>query len=193
MANQILYKTITADTQVATTECYLDGIEESHTGAANIRVYDEATSDKTATNLVSKVRVSTYWRYNNIIFPSPGIKCDGIYVHRESATGTGTIYYHYEKSDKIARDILYESILADVDEQITTLPCYLIGAEITLGTITIYDEANSDETAGNLVSTMKIGSYRAYNRHIYSNPIKCNNGLFVASTGGAGTVYYSMA
>lgn len=189
MANQTLYKSILADTQVATQECYLDGIETS--GHSELMVYDEADSSKTAGNLVSDIEASTYYMYNNIIFPSPGIKCDGIYVDWQG--GVGTIYYHYGKSNTAEGDILYESILSDVDEQITTLPCYLIGAEISNGTITIFDEATSDETAGNLVSTMKLGSYRHYNRHIFSEPIKCDNGLFVASTGGEGTIYYSLA
>lgn len=194
MANQILYKALTEDTQVATSECYLDGIETAVTATSSeLLVYDEADSSKTAGNRVSKIESSTYHKYNNIIFPSPGIKCDGIYVRCETSVGgTGTIYYHYGKSDIPARDILYKPIAADTDVQITTSPCYLVGVEISLGTITIFDEANSDETVGNLISTMKLGSYKHYNRHIYSKPIKCNNGLFIASTSGEGTVYYSM-
>lgn len=88
-----LYKTITADTQVATTECYLDGIELSHTANTSMITYDEADSGATAAKKVSTIRCTTYTRQNSIIFPKGGIKCDGIYVDWDA--GVGTIYYHY--------------------------------------------------------------------------------------------------
>lgn len=88
-----LYKSITGDIQVATTECYLDGIELSHTANTSMLVYDEAAATKTAACLVSTTRVTTYNRENSIVFPNGGIKCSGIYVDYDA--GTGTIYYHY--------------------------------------------------------------------------------------------------
>lgn len=187
MAIEILYKPILADTQVATTECYLDGIETAE--HSELMVYDETDSSKTAAKLVSNIEASTYYTYNNIIFPSPGIKCDGIYVDWQG--GSGTIYYHYGKSDKAAEDILYKTIRT-ADTLVTTLPCYLVGAEISSGTIAIYDEPNSDTTAGNLICTMKLGSYRHYNRKIFSEPIKCR-GLYADITSGEGTIYYYLA
>lgn len=88
-----LYKTITADTQVATTECYLDGIELSHTANTSMKVYDITNITPVAGNLVSTTRVTTYNRQNSITFPPGGIKMQGIYIDWD--TGVGTIYYHY--------------------------------------------------------------------------------------------------
>ncbi len=88
-----LYKTITEDTQVATTECYIDGIELSHTGNTSLPVYDvtDATSD--ANLLISTTQVTAYNRQNFIVFPKGGIKCSGIWA--DWTAGVGTIYYHY--------------------------------------------------------------------------------------------------
>lgn len=88
-----LYKTITVDTSVATTECYLDGIELSHTGNTDMKVYDIPHVTAAAGNLVSTTRVTAYNRQCSITFPKPGIKMSGIYC--DWTAGVGTIYYHY--------------------------------------------------------------------------------------------------
>jgi hypothetical protein len=89
----MLYKSITATTQVATTECFLDGIEFSYTDNAELKVYDEAVGAGTAAKLVCTVYATGYTRSVPIIFPRPGIKLSGIYV--VWTVGTGTIFYHY--------------------------------------------------------------------------------------------------
>lgn len=88
-----LYKTITVDTQVSTTECYLDGVELSHTGNTSMLVYDIANITAVAGNLVSTTRVTAYNRHCSITFPNGGIKMQGIWVDWD--TGVGTVYYHY--------------------------------------------------------------------------------------------------
>jgi len=90
---QVLYKTITADTQVATTECYLVGAELSNGSNTSMIVYDEPDSTATAGKKVSTPQVTSYNRQASIVFPMPGVKCDGIYVDWNA--GVGTIYYYY--------------------------------------------------------------------------------------------------
>lgn len=91
---KILYKTITAATQVSTQECWLVGVELSHTGNSSMIVYDEADSGETASKKVVTMRITSYTRQNSILFPDEGLHCEGIYVAAPSA-GLGTIYYHY--------------------------------------------------------------------------------------------------
>ena len=90
---QVLYKTITTDTQVAVGKCYLDGVEFTHTDAAEMRVYDEADSDKTATQRIATLRVTATAQDASKMFEHP-IKCDGIFVDYIT-NGLGTVYYHY--------------------------------------------------------------------------------------------------
>lgn len=183
MANQILYKSVTASAQVATSECYIVGIEISGNGG-KVTVYDETDSSQTASKKVSTTKGSAYYHYNNIIFPENGVKCNGIYAYLDS--GTATIYYHLGK-ERNGKDILYSSITADA--LVTGLPCYFVGAEIIEGTMAIYDEPNSTATAACLISTMKVGSHRHYKSMILPEPLKCT-GLYTDVTDGLGTIYY---
>lgn len=88
-----LYKTILADTQISTTECYLDGIELSHTSNTDMKVYDITNITAVAGNLVSTPRVTAYNRQCSITFPKGGIKMSGIWC--DWTAGVGTVYYHY--------------------------------------------------------------------------------------------------
>jgi hypothetical protein len=88
-----LYKTITSTTQVASTECYLDGVELAHTANTSLKVYDESVGAAAAGKLVSTTMVTAYNRENFIKFPKPGLKMSGIYAVWDA--GVGTIYYHY--------------------------------------------------------------------------------------------------
>lgn len=88
-----LYKTITADTQVAIGDCYLDGVEFTHNDAAEMRVYNESVSSKTAAQRIVTLRVSATFQDACRMFEYP-IKCDGIYVDYIT-NGLGTVYYHY--------------------------------------------------------------------------------------------------
>lgn len=189
MANQILYKTITAPTQVAIGECYLDGVEVSD--EMEQMIYDEADSSRSAVKMVCKMHASSYYKYENIIFPSPGLKCSsGIYAFWEKKLAT--VYYHYGKSNKAESDILYSNVLDSTSKQITTLPCYLVGAQVDSGTIALYDEPDSTNSATSLVTTLKMGSHKSYNGLMFSEPIKCNNGLYALTTDGKGIIYYSL-
>lgn len=91
----ILYKTITADTQVTKGECYLVGAELAHdTADTYMYIYDEPDSTKSASKLALTLKVRYGFRhYDKKIFPMPGIKCNGIYVDYEA--GIGTVYYHF--------------------------------------------------------------------------------------------------
>jgi len=91
-------------------------------------------------------------------------------------------------------DILYKTITADT--QVSSVPCYLVGAELAHATVTtdmkIYDEADNTKTAGERVLTVKVyNGFRHYDSKIFSHPIKCK-GIYVDWTAGAGTVYYHM-
>lgn len=89
----MLYKTITADTQVSTQECYLMGVELAHTGNTDLKIYDIKDTTPVAANLISTTRVTTYNRQVSIVFPYPGIKCSGLYADWD--TGVGTVYFRY--------------------------------------------------------------------------------------------------
>lgn len=190
MANRILYRTITAPTQVAVGECYLDGVEVSD--EMEQYIYDEADNSRTASLMVCRMHASSYYKYENMVFPSPGLKMNnGIYAYWEKKVAT--VYYHYKKRNTAERNILYSSILASTSKQVTIFPCYLVGAQIDSGTIAIYDESDDTNSAGSLVATMKMGSHKSYNGKMFSEPIKCSNGLYALTTDGAGIVYYSLA
>ena len=88
-----LYKTITADTQVSTTECYLDGIELAHDSNDTLLVYDESVGAGAAGKLVSTLKVTAYNKHAFIKFSEGGLKMSGIYA--DWTAGAGTVYYHY--------------------------------------------------------------------------------------------------
>lgn len=181
----ILYKSITSSQQVTTQPCHLIGIET--TGHSDQIVYDEGDSSLTAANMVSHIESSTYYCYNNIIFPLGGVKCaNGIYVWNSG--GTGTVYYHY---GKVKNSILYCPVTADV--QVCAQRCELIGGECYGGTIAVYAEASSSKTATSLVGTLKCGSYRHYSagHWMFDEPIQCD-GIYADVTDGTGTIYYRL-
>ena len=89
----IKYKTITGDGQLLSGECYLVGVELTHTGAdTSLIIYDEPTSDKSAGRKVATLRVSEEQLDAVRMFPMPGLKCNGIYA--DFAAGVGTIWYY---------------------------------------------------------------------------------------------------
>ena len=90
---KLLYKTITANTQVSTQECYFVGAELSNTANTYLVVYDESDSSRTATRKVANLGVTSYDRFSTMMFPDEGVKMEGIYVWYDE--GIGTIYYHY--------------------------------------------------------------------------------------------------
>ena len=89
----MLYKTITADVQISTQGCWLMGVELSHTGNTNLIIYDEPDAIKTAVKKVTTTQTTAYNRENSIMFPYPGIKCNGLYA--DWTAGVGTVYYRY--------------------------------------------------------------------------------------------------
>ena len=89
----IQYKTITADAQLVSGECYLVAVELTHTGAdTTLIIYDEPTNDKSAGRKVATLRVSEEQLDAFREFPMPGIKCNGVYA--DYTAGLGTIYYY---------------------------------------------------------------------------------------------------
>ncbi|HEC63956.1 MAG TPA: hypothetical protein ENI23_01535 [bacterium] len=88
----IQYKTITANTQVCGSECYLMGVELSNAAATSLIIYDESTSNSSADRKVVTLRVSAQFQDARRKLPLPGIKCDGIYA--KWAAGVGTVYYY---------------------------------------------------------------------------------------------------
>jgi hypothetical protein len=186
--SQILYKPISAATQVAVSECFLDGVVLSLEN--EFMVYDEADSSRSASKLVCLMHASSYYRFESIMFPPPGVRMNsGIYAYWNEK-GSNFVYYHYGKASEA--DILYSSILSATDKLVSAAPCYLVGAEISSGTMAIYDEADATHSAGSLVTTLKMGSYKSYNRIMFANPIKCSNGIYVDNQSAIGTIYYSL-
>ena len=89
---KILHKSITADVAVYVGECYLVGADLYHTTDTALIIYNEATATKTAGQIVAKIAVTDEMQNCNIMFPMPGLKCEGIYV--DWTAGLGTVYYY---------------------------------------------------------------------------------------------------
>lgn len=88
--NKLLYKTITADTQVSTQECYFVGAQIVNTTNTSMVIYDRSSN---AARKIATVKSTTYPEQGSMIFPSGGVHCQGIYVDWDA--GTGTVWYHY--------------------------------------------------------------------------------------------------
>ena len=92
---QILHKSITADAQVVN-ECYVVGVELNDAAAdAYIEFYNENSSSETAAQLFCTLRVSDETQFTSMMFPMPGLKCDGVYADWNGTGAIGTLYYYY--------------------------------------------------------------------------------------------------
>ena len=94
---KVLYKSITADTQVYVGKCFLVGVEYQKTACAADRamiVYDEASADKTAAQKVCTLCITPERQSDRIMFPKDREpELVGIYVDWDT-DGVGTVYYH---------------------------------------------------------------------------------------------------
>jgi len=85
---KILYKAITADTQVTTQSCYFVGASSGFE-VEHLKIYDEASSSATAAQMVCDLGAEDCFT-----IPMPGVKCDnGLYA--EIDHGTAVVYYYY--------------------------------------------------------------------------------------------------
>lgn len=92
---KVLYKTITTDTQVYVGKCFLVGAEIANTaaGATTMIIYDQATSGKTAAQILATLNTSAEKQSDRIMFSKDKEpECVGLYV--DYAAGVGTVYYH---------------------------------------------------------------------------------------------------
>jgi len=89
---KLLYKTITGDAQLVSGECYLMGVELTHSADDILILYDEPTSDASAARKVTTLRTSGEQLDVSRSWPYPGVKCNGIYANWTA--GVGTIYYY---------------------------------------------------------------------------------------------------
>ena len=90
-----LYKTITENTQVYVGRCFLVGAELTRTtgAATTMLVYDEASADTTAAQIVATLNTTPEKQFDRIMFPKDREpECVGLYV--DWTAGLGTIYYH---------------------------------------------------------------------------------------------------
>ncbi len=110
---------------------------------------------------------------------------NGLYVTGGFDEGVVTVYYHDETH--VSGSILYQPI-SEANVAITSADCELIGMDIWSGTILAYDGTSA--VAAQLVGTVKTGSYFFYGDVMYSEPVKCTNGLYIVGTGGKGEVFY---
>jgi hypothetical protein len=93
---KILTKAITADAQVVAGECYVVGAELNDLiGNAFLELFDEDASTQTAAQLFVILRASAACQSVNIMFPMPGLKCNGVYADIDGTDAAGTLYYYY--------------------------------------------------------------------------------------------------
>ncbi len=178
---------VAADSVVFTSGKHIIGWELSDSqGKASM--YDSAALTTTAALKADTLRGTAYYKRAHIMFPLPGLKLSsGLYI---SCDGWGEVivYYTDEVSDQRG-SILYKPI-SEASVTISTQPCELIGGDIWSGVISCYDGA--DATAAQLVMTLRTGSYFFYGNTILPEPIKCNNGLYIAGASGKGEIFYRL-
>lgn len=93
---KILSTSFTGDAQLVGSECYVVGAELNDvTGDAYAILYNEASSAKTAAQIFLTLRVCDETQCANLMFPLPGLKCDGVYVDWNGTSAVGTLYYYY--------------------------------------------------------------------------------------------------
>lgn len=93
---KILTKAITADAQVVSGECYVVGAELNDLADdAWLELFNEDASTQTAAQLFVLLRVSDECQSASIMFPMPGLKCDGVYADINGTGAVGTLYYYY--------------------------------------------------------------------------------------------------
>ncbi len=93
---KILHKSITADAQVVAGECYVVGVELNDlTGNAFLELFDEDDNSETAAQLFATLRVTATSQFASIMFPMPGLKCNGVYADWDGTGAVGTLYYYY--------------------------------------------------------------------------------------------------
>ena len=80
---------ISADAQAVIGKCYLLGANIYYAGDTHLDVYEGTAA--TAANLKIKLATTDEVQSQSIVFPKPGIECDGIYV--DWTAGDGTVYY----------------------------------------------------------------------------------------------------
>lgn len=94
---KVLYKTITADTQVYVGRCFFVGAEYQKVACAADRaliIYDEASADKTAAQKISTLVICPEKQSDRIMLPKDReVECVGLYVDWDT-DGIGTVYYH---------------------------------------------------------------------------------------------------
>lgn len=154
---------------------------------ATYSFYDEADGSKTAAQKCDTLMGSAYYQHAHNIFPLPGLKLNnGLYIYNEDATfGTVTVYYHEEPH--VSGSILYYPI-SEANVSLSSAKCELIGVDCWGGEILVYDGTSA--VAGQLVSTGKKSNYSFYSSIMFSQPIDCDNGLYIVGTGGKGEIFY---
>jgi hypothetical protein len=182
---EIKYVSVTANGVVFTGGKHIVGWESDR--QATYSFYDEASSSKTAAQLCDTLRGTAYYKRAHNVFPLPGVKLNnGLYIYNEDATfGTVTVYYHEDYN--VSGSILYCPI-SEANVSLSSAACELIGVDVWSGSILVYDGTSA--IAGQLVSTVKTGSYFFYGSTMFSEPIDCDNGLYIVGTGGKGEIFY---
>jgi len=181
----IKYVSVTANGTVFSSGKHIVGWET--TGDSRFSFYDEASSDQTAAQLCDTLRGTSYYKRAHIVFPLPGLKLNnGLYITGGFDEGIVTVYYH--ESEAVSKeDILYCPV-SEANVALSTQPCELIGGDIWSGIISVYD--GTAVVAAQLAMTLRTGSYFFYGNTIFSEPVKCNNGLYITGTGGKGEIFY---
>ena len=180
----IKYVSVTANGVVFSSGKHIIGWET--TGDSRFSFYDEADDSQTAAQLCDTLRGTSYYKRAHIIFPLPGLKLsNGLYITGGFDEGVVTVYYHEGKDSP--KDILYCPV-SEANVSLSASPCELVGGDIWSGTISVYDGTSA--VAAQLAMTLRTGSYFFYGNTMFSEPVKCNNGLYIAGTEGKGEIFY---
>lgn len=180
----IKYVSLTANGVVFTAPKHIIGWET--TGDSRFSFYDEADDSQTAAQLCDTLRGTSYYKRAHNIFPLPGLKLNnGLYVTGGFDEGIVTVYYREDYN--VSGSILYQPV-SEANVSLSSADCELIGGDIWSGIISVYD--GTAATAAQLVMTLRTGSYFFYGSTMFSQPVDCDNGLYIAGASGKGEIFY---
>ena len=90
---QILHGVIGANAQVVAGECYVVGVSiDDKTGDGLCAFYNENAATGSAAQLFCTLRCTDETQFASMMFPMPGLKCDGVYA--DWTSGAAYVYYY---------------------------------------------------------------------------------------------------
>jgi len=89
----IQHAVVGADAQVVAGDCYVVGFSiDDLAGDGACIFYNENSDSKTAAQIIATMRCTDETQFASLMFPMPGLKCDGVYA--DWTSGAAYVYYY---------------------------------------------------------------------------------------------------